>query len=105
MEHNASIEQLRLERARKRVKALAGFYKHLSVYVLINAFLITMNYFRLSPSEPFLKFDNFATAFFWGIGLGFHALSVFGTNAFLGVDWEERKIRQIMDRDKRNKWE
>lgn len=106
MENHDNIDQLRLERARKRVKSIAGFYKHLSVYLLINAFLLALKYFRLDPGETFFEFGTFSTAFFWGIGLGFHALGVFGTNAFFGSDWEERKIKEIMEREKRiNKWE
>ncbi|SCX81613.1 2TM domain-containing protein [Flavobacterium caeni] len=103
MENN--LEQLQRERAQKRVKALAGFYKHLAVYLLVNGFLIALKYFNLDPGEQFFEFGTFSTAFFWGIGLGFHALSVFGPNVFLGSDWEERKIKEIMEREKRNKWE
>ncbi len=95
-----------MERARKRVKAIAGFYKHLSVYLLVNLLLLALRYFRLDPGEEFWRFETFSTAFFWGIGLAFHALGVFGTNLFLGPDWEDRKIRELMEKDKRyNKWE
>jgi hypothetical protein len=106
MEDQDHMDQLRLERARKRVKSIAGFYKHLSVYLLINVFLIAVKYFNLDVGEHFFEFGTFSTAFFWGIGLGFHAISVFGANAFFGSDWEERKINEIMEKEKRtNKWE
>ncbi|MFT3795758.1 2TM domain-containing protein [Flavobacterium sp.] len=107
MENLDNIEQLRMERARKRVKAMMGFYKHLMVYVVVNAVLLAIKYFNLDPGETFFELGNFSTAFFWGIGLVFHAMSVFGTHAFLGSDWEERKIRQIMEKEKQStsKWE
>lgn len=105
MENYNNIEQLKLQRARKRVKSISGFYKHLAVYILVNLFLIATKYFNLDAGEEFLTFGTFSTAFFWGIGLAFHALSVFGTNVFLGNDWEEKKIREFMERDKQNKWE
>lgn len=106
MENNETTQQLRIERARKRVKALAGFYKHLAVYLVINGFLLALKYFKLDPGEAFFRFGTFSTAFFWGIGLGFHALGVFGTHVFLGSNWEERKIQEILEKEKRsNKWE
>lgn len=105
MENHENIDHLRMERAKKRVRSIAGFYKHLSVYLIINAFLITLKYFNLDADEKFFQFSTFSTAIFWGIGLAFHAMGVFGTNAFLGPDWEERKIREIMAKEKNNKWE
>lgn len=105
MENLTEIEKQRFERARKRVKAVAGFYKHLMVYILVNLFLISMKYFKLEPGERLLEFSTFSTAFFWGIGLAFHALSTFGANFFLGNDWEEKKINELMNKKQNNKWE
>lgn len=99
------IEKQKFERAKKKVHSISRFYKHLMVYVLVNLFLISLKYFNLEPSEQFFKFNTFSTAFFWGIGLAFHALSVFGPGFFLGNDWEEKKIQEIMDKEKANKWE
>ena len=100
-------EQRRLEVARKKVQAIMGFYKHLTAYILVNLSLIGIKWFTLEPEEAFFTFGTFSTAFFWGIGLLFHAISVFGTAVFLGTDWEERKIREYMQKDNRksNKWE
>jgi arginine exporter protein ArgO len=106
MENQETMEQLQMERARKRVKSMMGFYKHLSAYLIVNVFLLTLKYFNQDEGEIFFEFGTFSTAFFWGIGLGFHAISVFGTNAFFGSNWEERKIKEIMEKEKKiNKWE
>ncbi len=35
----------------------------------------------------------------WGIGIATHAVGVFG----IGKDWEERKIQQLMEEERRNK--
>lgn len=105
-DHEKDIQAIRYERARKRVKSLSGFYKHLGAYLVVNAFLLALRYFRLDPDESFWSFEVFATAFFWGIGLAFHAFGVFYNQVFFGPDWEERKIRKLMDRDKNTKtWE
>jgi len=105
MENLNFTEQQRFERAQKRVKKISGFYKHLMAYVLVNLFLITMQYFNLDKGENFLRFSTFSTAFFWGIGLTFHAVSVFGKNIFLGSNWEEKKIQEFMEKEKTSKWE
>jgi hypothetical protein len=34
-----------------------------------------------------------------------HGMSVFGRDLFFGADWEERKIKEFMDKDKNQKWE
>lgn len=96
---------MRYERARKRVQAVSGFYKHLAAYVLVNLFLLLRAYFKLKPGEEFFEFGNFSLLFFWGFGVAVHALTTFGPAAFMGRDWEERKIRQIMEREKGRKWE
>lgn len=99
-------EMQRLEKARKKVQAILGFYKHLAAYLIVNLFLIALKWFSLDPGEEFFEFGTFSTAFFWGIGLLFHAVGVFGTNIFLGKNWEERKIQQYMEQEeRRSKWE
>ena len=105
MENLNNIDQQKFERARRRVKAISGFYKHFLVYLLINIFLLAVKYFQLDPGERFFTFGNFSTAFFWGIGLAFHALGVFSNYVFFGKDWEERKIQELMEKDKKSKWE
>lgn len=105
MENLTEIERQKFERAKKRVRAIAGFYKHLMSYILVNLVLISLQYFKLEPGEKFFEFSTFSVAFFWGIGLAFHAIGVFGTNVFLGHDWEEKKINELMNKNQGNKWE
>ncbi|RZK61716.1 MAG: 2TM domain-containing protein [Pedobacter sp.] len=104
---NSVEEQRRLDIATKKVQAMMGFYKHLAAYVIVNLFLIAAKWFTLDAGEEFFTFSTFSTAFFWGIGLVFHCAGVFGTNIFLGNNWEERKINEYMEREKNKstKWE
>lgn len=82
------------ELARKRVKKKKGFYTHLAIYVIVNAFILIMNFlehpFRLElgPLIP------------WGVGLAIHYLSVFGFpgSGILSKEWEEREIQRELDR-------
>ena len=92
--------------AYKRVKRIKGFYTHVLVYVLVNGFIILSSINRdFIRGEDIMELELFSTPLFWGIGLLFHGLSVFGKNIFFGSNWEEKKIKELMDRDKNNKWE
>ena len=42
-------------------------------------------------------------AFFWGIGLVAHGLSTFGGEIFFGSAWEEKKIKELMEKEKKKK--
>ena len=105
MENLTAQEQARFERAQKKVKAIKGFYTHLTAYFFINAFIIITLYVNLDDKEQFWHYSTFSTPFFWGIGLVFHGLSVFGKSVFFGNDWEERKIKEFMNEKQTTKWE
>lgn len=98
-------EEIRYEIAQKRVKELKGFYIHLVIYIVINIIILIGNYQFWNKSGSFFSWNNFSVAFFWGIWLVAHALSVFGLSVFLGNKWEEKKIKKIMDKENGNKWE
>jgi hypothetical protein len=87
-------ERERYERARARVGAIKGFYIHASAFVVVNIALLAINagvggvwwfYWPLIG---------------WGIGLGVHALAVFGFGGPWGREWEERKVREMLDKER-----
>ena len=86
-------------RAQKKVKKIIGFYWHLASYVIINLFLI---FFLGAHNSDFWSLGTFSTAIFWGIGLFFHFIGVFGADLIFGKNWEQRKIKEYMDKDKKN---
>ncbi|MCF6279382.1 MAG: 2TM domain-containing protein [Flavobacteriaceae bacterium] len=96
------FEEERYIMAQKKVKAIKGFYWHLFWYLAVNIFLWVPIYSSLDSDEGFFQFGHFATAFFWGIGLFFHWLGVFGKNIFFSKDWEKRKMKEYMDQDLHN---
>ena len=98
-------EQIKYDQARKRVKEIKGFYTHFVVYLVVNVMIVIVNIQNLEPGETYFQFKNFTTAFFWGLGLLAHALSVFMPSMIMGKNWEERKIKELMDKDKGSKWE
>ena len=98
------IEKERYERAVKRVKQIKGFYTHALVYLVINCVIVILNVQNLKPGESYFQFQNFFTAFFWGIGLAAHGLSTFMPEWIMGKNWEEKKIKEFMEKEK-SKWE
>jgi len=101
---NNNFEQYRKEdaylRAQKRLKELKGFYGHAFWYVAVNLFIIIM--VALNSNGSIWNFGTFTTAFFWGIGLAFHALSVFGKNFFFSKSWEDKKIREYLEKEEKD---
>jgi hypothetical protein len=81
-------------RAKKRVEELKGFYGNLISYCCVIPLLIFIN---LTYSPQFQWFWFSAAG--WGFGLIMHALKVFGYSS----NWEERKIKEILQREDREK--
>ena len=86
-------------KAKKKLEKLKGFYWHLFWYIIVNAFLLISIAYNLEDGEPLLSFAHLSTPIFWGIGLFFHFLGVFGVNILFGKQWEDRKIKEFMDKE------
>jgi len=94
METQASyIKDKRYQNAKERVEAIKGFYGNLTAYVLVIPFLVWLNY--ETTDFPWFLFPTV----FWGLGVITHGLEAYGYNPLWGKRWEERKIREIMDKD------
>ena len=80
-------------RAKKRVDDLKGLYGNIISYCCVIPFLIFINY------KTYWGFQWFWFPLAgWGMGLAIHAFTVLG----YGSTWEERKIRELMDKDDGN---
>ncbi len=86
-----SEKETKYQNAQKRVRALKGFYVHLVVYVLVNLSLFLLNIIA-SPDSLWFYWPLLG----WAIGIAFHAFSVFRPGRLLGIEWEQRKIDQIL---------
>ena len=83
------------EEAKTRVKELRDFYRNLLTYAGVNIVLIIIN---LVTSPGTLWF--YWVTVFWGIAILLHASKVFILKGkFLGKEWEEKKIKEIMGKD------
>ncbi len=88
-------ENAKYLRAKKRVDDLKEFYGGLIAYVFVIPFLAYVNY-RTYWGFQWFWFPMFG----WGLGLTIHAFKTFG----YGAHWEERKIREIMEKDRNEKY-
>ncbi|MDT0540146.1 MULTISPECIES: 2TM domain-containing protein [Croceitalea] len=92
----------KLNRAKKRVEQIKGFYIHATIYTIINIFILVNIFIGNGyDGENFWQFSHFLTPFFWGIGLFFHAAKVFNFNPILNKDWEKRQIEKYMEEDRK----
>lgn len=82
------------ERAHARVEELRGFYVHVMIYLVVNTGLFLID--LVSGSGWWFFWPMLG----WGIGLGAHAVAVYAGGSRLGPEWEERKIRQLLERDR-----
>ncbi|MBO6185654.1 MAG: 2TM domain-containing protein [Chryseobacterium sp.] len=80
------------ERAKKRVKEIKGFYGNLISYCTVIPFLIFVNLYTQNNYYWF-----WWPLLGWGVGVASHAFQVFG----IGISWQEKKIQEIMDKQKK----
>ncbi|GGW40482.1 2TM domain-containing protein [Arenibacter certesii] len=101
-------EGLKLERAKKHVAAVKGFYNHLFVYLFVNLGLILLytgyrfintGYYEVLEVgfKNWIDWNSLFTPLFWGIGLFFHGLSVYGSKPRFLRKWEERQIKKYRE--------
>lgn len=88
------IEEKRYQDVRKKVNEMRKFYEHLTIFILLSIILIVIN---LVTSPGYLWF-------MWcllggGIGVIIHGLLAFGISPILNSDWEERKIRKLLEKE------
>ena len=98
-----------LVRAKKRVETLKGFYKHLTTYFIVNAFLLLLakkvTFVLLSKEAlgnpgflQWLDWNIFGTPIIWGIALLIHAAYVFIPSPL--KKWEEKQIKRYIAKDR-----
>lgn len=93
------MEDYIYRKARKRVQKKKGFYVHLSVYISVGIFFLTMN-LATDPWDLWFFYPMMP----WGIGLLIHYFGIFGLpgkEKALTQKWEEREMEKEMRRLRR----
>ena len=99
METTTTISEDRYLKAQKKVEDLKGFYGNLTSYIVVNIGLLILNLVT-SPSHLWFFYPLMG----WGIGVAIHGMSVFNYMPFLNRDWEEKKIQELMNKEKTDQW-
>lgn len=96
-----------LERAKKRVKELKGYYRHVVVFILVNGFLLVLRLGMLNgmlpdgfPTESYFYDWIFGNLAIWGLILFVHTILVFRHKFTLFKNWEERQIQKYMQEER-----
>lgn len=97
MENQYTNEE-RYNKAQKRVEEIKGFYGNLTSYVFVNIGLLVLN---LVTSPNHLWF--FWPLFGWGIGVVIHGMKTFNYLPFFGKDWEDKKIKEFIEKEEQSK--
>jgi hypothetical protein len=93
-------EEEKYKYAKKRVEEIKGFYAHLIAYGAVNAALLIIWFVTTRGGYPWF----FWVLGWWGFGLFWHAMGVFVFSKMEKGSWEQRKVREIMDKmDPENK--
>lgn len=86
------IEGWKYIEAKRRVRRIRKFYSHFTSWIVFSIFFVFLN---ITTGGP--EFWAIFPIMGWGIGVLFHAISVFGLPG-LGKDWEERLIERELER-------
>lgn len=90
-------EEEKYKRAQARVRKIKNFYSSVLTFVWVNILLLVIN---LLTSPHSLWF--WWVTIIWAAVLVIQAIKTFiFHDRFLDEDWEERKIRELMDKDKK----
>lgn len=82
-------------RAKERVAEMKKFYTGIIFYVIFISFLAALNYYTNEWRYMWFLW----AAFGWGIGLVFQAAKAFNWAPFMNKDWEQRKIKELIDKE------
>jgi hypothetical protein len=82
---------------RRRVKRLAEFYRHLTMYIVIMSvvWIASLIWMKSTPNVWWKWWPMWPTIG-WGLGVLAHGLSVLPSYGLFSLDWEEKKVRELL---------
>jgi hypothetical protein len=99
-------EAHRYQRIKDKVDNLRAFYIHFIGYFIFNTTITTIKIIDdldegKTLQEALFDFGTIALWLIWGVGIAFHAFSVYGFDYFLGKNWESKKLQECMEVEER----
>lgn len=104
--NNDQEETILKDLATKKVIQLKYFYKHLFIYVIVMVLFLLKEYTDL-PLQFFpIRYLNWVVMIIWSAVVAGSAIDLFASYKIFGHEWEERKLRSILEKKyKKQKWE
>ncbi len=100
---NINQDDIRYKEAERRVKKIKNFYVFVFIYLAVNCFILLINCKELKPHETIWQLKYFTLPLFWGIAVVVYGFRVFVPGFIFGNNWEEKKIREFMEKESNNR--
>jgi 2TM domain len=100
METNYQEKEL-YELAQKKVQRLRGFYMHSFVFIAGIVVFVAKTYFGVSLNFIPLSYLNWFVMAIWATTYVICALSIFFEFSIFGKSWEDKKTKQLLEKDKK----
>lgn len=91
-----------IEMAQKRVKKIKDFYIHLFLYFVGISIYVAKTYFEAPLNFFPIKHINCFVMSIWTFFLVLQIFQLFFSEIIFGKKWEERKIKQFMNKENNN---
>ena len=75
----------------RRVRSLKAFYSHLTAYIVVNFVLFLIDQTTPGPAWFYIPLIG------WGLLVVLHALHAYEMLPWTTQDWEQRKVRDLID--------
>ncbi|MBT8178080.1 MAG: 2TM domain-containing protein [Eudoraea sp.] len=109
METNQAYKD-KLEKAKKRVKAIKGFFSHVQIFLIVSIILAVLYVLQVEPiirireavNEEVMSWINlniWINLGIWALIIVIHGLVVFKFRLSFLKDWEERQIQKYMNEE------
>ncbi|MBL4907668.1 MAG: 2TM domain-containing protein [Sneathiella sp.] len=83
-------DEKEIEQARKKVRQLRFFYRHLATYVVVIVFLHILNW--MTSSYYWARWPMIG----WGFSVTLHWTQIIAFFPIFDENWEERKVQELL---------
>lgn len=93
-------EEEQYKRAQARVRRVRGFYSSLITYILVNLLLLVINLVT-SPNSLWFYWVSIIWGFVIVVKQAFNTFTI--KDRFLGDEWEQKKIDELIKKERKKK--
>jgi len=106
MEREKDAKEILETIAREKVQKIKNFYIHLFIYCIGVILYVLKTYCNVPINFFPIRFINAFFMWCWTFVIAVQGIRLFLGERFLGTQWEEEKVKQIMDEEriKKQNW-